>query len=58
MNPEELEYAWTAEVRLNGGQLIIIWYTCWPSIKRIVAEITWIASDYPKELVCSTFIIK
>jgi hypothetical protein len=46
---EEAEFAWTAEVRLKGNQIVVIWWTCWQSIKHIVAEVLWIASDLPKE---------
>jgi hypothetical protein len=40
--------SYTAEVKLHNSKNVIIWYTCWPSIKHIVSEIVWIASDFPK----------
>jgi hypothetical protein len=45
---ENLNNSWTACVRLKNGKDIVIWYTCWHSIKHIVDNIVWIASDYPR----------
>lgn len=51
MLPEDLKHSWTALVELNGGHRIEIWWTCWPSIKRHVKEVIWIASDYPQQVI-------
>jgi hypothetical protein len=48
INPNMLEYAWTAEVELNNGQEITIWWTAWPMSKQGIKNILWIASDYPR----------
>ena len=39
---------WSGEVMLNGGQLVQIWWTCWPSIKSMVKYVASISSDLPK----------
>jgi len=44
-----LEYQWSGEIELLGGQIISIWWTAWPphrsrGIKRIIN----IYSDLPK----------
>ena len=44
----ELQNSWTAEVRLNNGQITTIWYTAWPSTKDIVKDILSVSSDYPR----------
>lgn len=48
LNIDTLENSWTADVRLNNGQVVTIWHTCWPSIKHIVKEVLSISSDYPR----------
>lgn len=53
---DTLEYSWSAEVRLNGGQIISIWYTAWPQI-RTNSEILSISSDYPRFLKHPAFIV-
>lgn len=45
---ETFEYSWSAEIKLKNNQVLTIWYTCFPSIKDIISEIIWIASDIPK----------
>ena len=48
LNPNLLEYHWSATVILKGGQTIPIWWTCWPSIRRNVASVINISSDMPR----------
>ena len=43
-----LEYSWTAEVQLQNGVKMSIWYTAWPMTQKIVSKILSISSDYPK----------
>lgn len=56
INLNLLEHSWSAEVRLNGGQQISIWYTCWPSIKHIVKDVLSVSSDLPKSNINKSFI--
>lgn len=42
-----LEHAWTAEVELNNGQTMTIWWTAWHSTKHTVSRVLWAASDLP-----------
>lgn len=56
INVNLLEYSWSADVILNGGQEISIWYTCWPSIRKHVKEVVAVYSDLPKEKVNQLFI--
>ena len=48
INLNLLEHSWTAEVVLNNGQQISIWYTAWPMTKNSVREVLSVYSDYPK----------
>lgn len=48
INPAELQYSWTAEVRLNNDLLITIWWTAWHSSNKSIKEIISISSDYPR----------
>lgn len=48
INLNLLNHSWTAEVKLNNGQIITIWYTAWPMTKTIVQEVLSVSSDYPK----------
>lgn len=56
INLNPLEYSWSADVILKGGQQILIWYTCWPSIRHIVADVVAVSSDYPKQNINKSFI--
>lgn len=48
---EQLEYSWSAEVRLDNNLVISIWYTAWPMLKSTIKEVLSISSDYPKHKV-------
>ena len=48
INLNLLQHSWTADVLLNNGQQVTIWYTCWPSIRETVKEVVNVSSDYPK----------
>ena len=50
ININLLDHSWTAEVVLNNGQLISIWHTAWPMIKRDVKDVLSVSSDYPKHV--------
>jgi hypothetical protein len=48
INLNLLQHSWTAEIKDRGGHTHIIWHTSWPMERRFVAEVLWVASDYPK----------
>lgn len=50
INLNLLQYSWSAEVILNNGQCISIWYTAWPMTKASVKEVLSVSSDYPKHI--------
>ena len=49
LNLNLLEYAWSAVIKLHGGQTLTIWWTAWqPHVGRQdVAEVISVSSDYP-----------
>jgi hypothetical protein len=51
INPGSLEHAWTAEVELDNGQTITIWWTAWHSTKHTVSKVLWVASDLPRRAI-------
>ena len=57
LNPNLLEYSWSAEVRLNNGLVISIWHTAWHMTKRSVSEIISISSDYPRHKINNSILL-
>jgi hypothetical protein len=53
---DTMKNSWTADVELNNGQVISIWYTAWHSCKNTVRNIISISSDYPCRQASKTFI--
>lgn len=53
-----LEHSWTANVRLKNGLEMTIWYTAFPSMKDIIDEVLWVASDLPKHKIAKQWISK
>lgn len=45
---DNMENTFTATILLKNGQVINIWYTCWPSIRSITKSVINVSSDYPK----------
>jgi hypothetical protein len=43
-----LEFAWTANVLLNNGQAVSIWYTALPMSSHTIKQVLCVASDIPK----------
>lgn len=48
---QSLKFAWTADIELLNGQVISIWYTCFPSIKNEIKNVLQISSDFPKHFI-------
>ena len=48
VNLDNLEHNWTAEVELNNGQTMSIWWTAWPMSKHMIKRVISVASDFPK----------
>lgn len=42
-----LQHNWTAEVVLNNGQQITIWWTAWSMTKDSIKDVLSVSSDYP-----------
>lgn len=47
-----LQNNWTAEVKLNNGQIISIWHTAFHSCKDSIEEVLSVSSDYPRVIKC------
>lgn len=47
---DTLQNSWTAEVELNNGQIITLWYTAWPMSKNTIKNVLAISSDYPRHI--------
>lgn len=52
-----LEYAWTAEVKLDNDQIISIWWTALYSMRDSIKEVLSISSDYPKYKISDSYFL-
>lgn len=58
INLNNLEYCWTAEVKLNNNTIISIWWTAYYGMKDSIKEVISISSDYPKTKISDLSFLK
>ena len=52
-----LEYSWTAKVRLNNNKIIFIWWTALYGIGDSIQEVLSVSSDYPKYKISDSYFL-